>query len=300
MQELQQKLGQTPQAQAEPSTTSFGDEAWDGFTEDPFAGGDPWAAFGPSETGADAVVTDGFASLTLASGSDESDGTTRKGKKKKKSRKSKKSKKKRKTKKKKKHTREEPTMPAVQEVESDSESSAGRRHSNAKLHEESDNDKKKKRKKTKKKKKGKHSTKKKRSTKSRKKSHKRGGKVSDTSIQANKPRLADDWNEQRTWSQTKFGFKKVKVNWEFIIGGSAWHVYLAHSTMSGKRLVEVNSVVLVSEKKFLDDGSRHMLRLGPSHKCAVIIKENGGFFEYLLEVDGLSFTDAKAKWLRGG
>lgn len=125
-------------------------------------------------------------------------------------------------------------------------------------------------------------------------------------IPAPEERLDSQWTVERGAMTSKYGFKKVRVEWELVLDGKYHRIRLFHSLVGGKRELEVDSVVVDSSKKVMDDGSIHVFHLGnPASPylpvlCCAVIGLSGVQFTYELEVPmGTRFAAAKKHYLDG-
>lgn len=120
------------------------------------------------------------------------------------------------------------------------------------------------------------------------------------------PRLPTHWTAERSAMTSKYGFKKVRMEWELVLDGKYHRIRLYHALVSGKRELEVDSVVVETQKKVMDDGSVHVFHLSnPASNripvlCAAVIGLAGVQFTYELEVPmGTRFAAAKQHYLDG-
>lgn len=67
---------------------------------------------------------------------------------------------------------------------------------------------------------------------------------------------------------------------------------MQHSYFGGKRVISVDGVMIVNERKVVDFGTRHPFSIG-GHHCTVVISTNGFTYNYDLLVDGQSMRSER-------
>lgn len=121
-----------------------------------------------------------------------------------------------------------------------------------------------------------------------------------STIHRTTPRDPIKWTQEKSVLSSKYGFKKLRVEWELEINGRAHTVRLFHGHIGGKRLIEVDGQCVMRCKKVIDSGSLHDVNID-GNVCIVQISIDGdGQFTYDLQVPcGVTFEDAKLNWLSG-
>lgn len=112
----------------------------------------------------------------------------------------------------------------------------------------------------------------------------------------------DMWQIHFSKTSTNMGFNKNAVVWKFWHKGECHEVELFHSTFGGKRTVKVNGVLVLTEKKLVDNGSKYKFEVGSTDLAHAIItveiKVVGISFTYELYIQDRPFEEARAYWLK--
>lgn len=84
----------------------------------------------------------------------------------------------------------------------------------------------------------------------------------------------------------------AKKTWTITIDGAEHKIDLDHGSISGKRIITLDGMVIEESSKPLDTGSDHAFQIG-NHICTIHIHPQGLGFKYDLSMDGVSVTSGK-------
>jgi len=131
------------------------------------------------------------------------------------------------------------------------------------------------------------------------KKKKKKSRRSTTTARTDVIKVPGMWHEEKYPVRTKMNFTKFVCIWKFMWKGENHDIVLNHSQISGKRVLTVNGITKVNQKKFFDNGSRYGFRVGSFDlPCVVsIIEDDRELFSYSIEVNNLPWEAAKQLWL---